>query len=275
MIYLYQIYYDDKTKEKVSNRCIGLDNSNPPIPGWFEFFPILDKLTSLNLVKEYYYGFLSPKFESKTGVHPDQLYDIVNAQRHKYEVFISNYSWDQTGFFKNAWEQGDFWHPGLKDMTQKFINHVGLDVSLDQLIGCKFNTVASNYIVANGDFWTKWQGLALAFIQYMRRTEGGECLFSKSVPYAHKNNNQRLGVFIQERFASLLLTLNNYKTSVFDEHIPPLIFEPIFLNTAANIQVLKVCDLLKQYYLESQDPRFIEAWDSLRTGVLLNPAIKA
>jgi hypothetical protein len=270
MINIYQIFYDEATRKKVPSCCIPLDNTSPAELGWYEFLPMLNCLKNQTLNNEDYYGFLSPSFEYKTGISPKALYDIVERKKQDYDVFISNYCWDQTAFFKNAWDQGEYWHPGLKEYTCAFLKNININISLDQLIGYSKNTVASNYIVANGLYWKIWLKLAIKFREFLVETELGRVINEQTVPYAAADNLQRVGVFIQERFATLILSMNKFKTFIFDKDVEQIIFDRIFVNNAINKNILQLCDQFKQYYIETSDYRFYDAWTKLQSTVQCN-----
>lgn len=273
MINLYQIFYNAETERQVPACCIGLDNTNPQEGGWFEFMPIVRCLQGQAINSDDFYGFLSPNFEAKTGLTPNQLLGIVERNQNEYNAFISNYCWDQTAFFKNAWDQGEFWHPGITKHTQNFLDYCGINQKVEELIGCEVNTVASNFIVAKGDYWKKWLELSLNFINFINESLAGQELANLKVTYATQLNKQRMAVFIQERFASLILSTSHFKTYTVDTDLNTIIFEPLFANTRTNMSILRTLDQLKRFSLEFSDPRLLRAWAELRPAVQLNLSV--
>lgn len=270
MIKIYQIYYDEFTLRSVADGCIPLDNTNPSEAGWYEFTPILNCLNSQNLNPKDYFGFISPKFEIKTGIHPRTLIEFVKKNQNNYKVFISNRCWDQAAFFLNVWYQGDFWHPGLMQSTQDFINTINLKLNLSEVIGNKYNSVMSNFVVATGEYWMKWAELANKFVYFLNNHPLGIELNTQHISYGSDSNPQRLAVFIQERFAPLLLSLYKYETCIFDDHMNKNIFPRLFLNTPQNKKLLLLCDEVKQHYLVSKNIAFLNIWRELRNCIELN-----
>ena len=57
-IHIYQIYYDQATKQALDPGFIPLDNSNTERPDWYEFWPIRKFLKENQLQEDYWYGFL-------------------------------------------------------------------------------------------------------------------------------------------------------------------------------------------------------------------------
>lgn len=269
-IEIYQIFYDEKTRNIISSDCIGLDNTNPTKQGWFEFYPMLNCLKEKIISDNVFYGFLSPNFELKTGLSIKKLINTLRARKNLPDVFISNYCWDQTAYFKNAWDQGELWHPGILESTQKFLNFCGFKTDLNEIIGCSTNTVASNYIIAKGSYWKIWLDIAEKFETYLTTTKEGAALSGLHTTYAVNSNLQKMGVFIQERFASFILATNEFRVDIFDSNEEKIVFERIFKNTEINKIILNECDQLKKIFLDNKDSRLLESWLRLRSAIQLN-----
>lgn len=264
------IYYDDRSRAMLPECCHGIDNSNPGEHGWFEFLPILNTLESLEIKEDCFYGFFSPNFPLKTGLSIEATLEIVRQQGALHDVFIANYCWDQTAYFANIWEQGDFWHPGLLQWTQKFIDaaYPGIDVS--RLVGHSYNTVASNYVIARGAFWKIWQSIARSFLLFLNSHEEGRKLRKRKTSYASDANQQLMVVFIQERFASLILCTQKFRTFIVDDGVEKVIFDKIFINDSHNKTLLQTCDLLKRAYSLTNDSSMLAGWKSLQSEIRLN-----
>jgi len=75
---IFQIYYDDQSKSQLDAGFIGLDNTSADTDGWYEFRPIFDYLKANTLEEDVWYGFLSPKFKSKTGCDSAYVYEFLD-----------------------------------------------------------------------------------------------------------------------------------------------------------------------------------------------------
>jgi hypothetical protein len=120
---IFQIFYDAKSHSDLDKGFIPLDNSSSEHPEFYEFWPILQFLRSNTLVEGHWYGFLSPKFHQKTGLSSAQLYKILGSISSRHQVFLAPYTLDQIIWFDNVFDQGDFWHPGLIQVAQAFVNY--------------------------------------------------------------------------------------------------------------------------------------------------------
>jgi hypothetical protein len=65
---IYQIHYDEVTKQSLDALFIPFDNSNTSHADWFEYSAIREILKSQSFDESEYIGILSPKFFSKTGL---------------------------------------------------------------------------------------------------------------------------------------------------------------------------------------------------------------
>ena len=146
--YIYQIYYDEETQEKILPEFIPLDNTKNLRPDWFEFWVILKFLRNSALEENAWYGFLSPKFYTKTGFNSDFVIKAIEKYEDVADVAIFSPAWDQLAYFLNPFEQGEVWHPGLNALSQEFINEYQLGIDLDTLVSDRSTAVMSNYVIA-------------------------------------------------------------------------------------------------------------------------------
>ena len=70
---IFQIYYNETTKNSNDKGFIQLDNSSNNRKDWSEYWPIRNYLLNNNLEDDIYYGFFSPKFYEKTGLSSENV----------------------------------------------------------------------------------------------------------------------------------------------------------------------------------------------------------
>jgi hypothetical protein len=266
-IHLFHIFYNEASKLSIPPGSIGLDNTNPEADGWYEFLPMIRKLNEIDLYSDDLIGFLSPNFHLKVGITVPEFRRIAEENYDRHDVFISNYCWDQTAFFFNAWEQGEFWHPGISQSSQAFFDFINSGILITSLVGHARNTVASNFIIAKSSYWRKWLDMSTLFLKFLNEDPVGLGLKAMSTSYAAEHNQQRMAVFIQERFASFLLSTTDFSTYVVDGDLKKPIFERLFKNTDSNRIILNACDLIKRRYSVTGDQELLSAWRSLRSAV--------
>ena len=266
---IYQIFYDQSTKVSLDPGFIPLDNCHPDQSEWYEFLPILNFLNSNPLENDVWYGFLSPKFTDKVGATSADVNEIIAHNHERANVILLSPEWDQAAYFKNVFEQGEFCHPGLLELSQKFVESVGINFNLRDQIMDSSNTVFSNYVVAKKEYWDKWRAIAQRFFEfanqhseYRQRLRGK---FYKQYP---------MKVFIQERLASIILNQFPFSIINIDQSqyapINTLLFEP----DDRSRRLLQKCNELKSQYRRTGQSIFLEAyWDTRNQILFKNPQL--
>lgn len=94
-IYIYQIYYNEQTRAQLDPGFIPLDNTDNLYPEWYEFWVIKNFLEQNDLADESFYGFLSPKFGTKTGLAAEQLKALMAPHQADTDVFLVATAWSQ------------------------------------------------------------------------------------------------------------------------------------------------------------------------------------
>ena len=153
---LYQIYYNEETRASLDSGFIPLDNTTNLRPDWGEFFVIRHFLRNNPLNEDEKYGFFSPKFQQKTGLSSSQVHEFIESTPENTDVVIFSPFWEMISFFKNVFEQGNFWHPGLINISQNFFLEAGRYHEVDNLLMHRKNTVFCNYFAASPAFWRSW-----------------------------------------------------------------------------------------------------------------------
>ena len=157
---VHQIFYDEASRADLDPGFIPLDNAQASRPDWYEFWPILQFLRSNKLDEDVWYGFLSPRFERKSGLNSASVFQILDLIDLSHDVALFPTGMDYILYFKNVFEQGESSHPNLINLSKKFIAQAGIDVDLDTLVSHSGNACFSNFIVAKAPYWNEWRQLA-------------------------------------------------------------------------------------------------------------------
>ena len=217
--HLYQVAYSETTFENLMPGFQPLDNRANLRPDWFEFDPIRRFWAAAPAVDENaFYGFFSPKFTDKTGHTADTILTRLSSQGEQLDVLLLSPFPNQIAFFTNVFEQGEFFHRGLMGATQRWLAEVGLDPALASLWMDVRQTVFSNYFVARPAFWREWLVLA---DKLWNVCEGPATTLQVELTANTAYLQQaQLKVFLQERLASLLLTMQpRWRSGAVDPYL--------------------------------------------------------
>lgn len=266
---IYQIFYDQATQVSIDPGFIPLDNSCPKQSEWYEFLPILNFLNSNELQNDVWYGFLSPKFTDKVGATSADVHEIILQNHERANVILLSPEWDQVAYFKNIFEQGEFCHPGLLNLSQKFIDSVGIGLNLREQIMDASNSVFANYVVAKREYWNIWRKIAQHFFEYTTlHNEYSQRLQGKFY------NQYPMKVFIQERLASIVLNQFPFSIINIDQSDYAPINTLLFESDERTRGLLKKCNELKAQYRRTRQSIYIEAyWNTRNQITFKNPLL--
>jgi len=261
---IFQVFYDLQTRAQLDPGFIPLNNSINSRPDWYEFWVILDFLRKNTLEDNSWYGFLSPKFSQKVGINALQLKGLLNAVENSCSVLFCSPSLDQLVYFDNVFEQGDFWHPGLRHLSEKILGRLGSSLCLSDLLSHSRNACFSNFIIAKPSFWLDWLQIAQ---QFWALAEEDTFVRDDLIAVTSYNNlAAQMKVFVQERLVACVMAKGQHKAMSI-----PLDFALREFNLETR-ELLYCMDILKQNYDATRDPLFFAAFKKLQSQLVFNKA---
>jgi len=155
---IYQVFYDDKSKSKLSKCFISFDNTNPINSKEFEYGVMRNLYRENDWENSTHLSILSWKFEEKTKGKAAKLQKYL-TKNPGYDIYIVNpfENYYRIPFiyskFHNMWDQGDYFHPGMKKIASKLFDIAGLDPQILNKKHPKDFICYCNYWIANRKFW--------------------------------------------------------------------------------------------------------------------------
>lgn len=269
---IYQIFYDQKTKQALDPAFIPLDNMANERPDWFEFWPIRNFLKQASLDESRLYGFVSPSFQSKTGLGGADLLGFLNQAPSEIDIVLFSHSWDQIAYFKNIFEQGDYCHPGLLDASDRFFRGCSSVPDIRNLTGNSMNSVFSNYFVAKPSFWKRWLAIADKLWDVCEEQSGAltDALNSSGSYKSGAGQDAALKVFLQERIASVLLAGKKFKAINLDLGPMSPVNNRLFSEDLRTRKLLIACDTMKLEFDYGKKEWFNQAYWQCRREISFN-----
>jgi len=264
-VFVYQIFYDEKTRASLDPGFIPLDNTANERPDWFEFWVIRNYLKTQTLKPNSWYGFLSPKFEAKTGLKSQVVLDALHRFSDNSEVALFSPGWDQLAYFSNPFEQGDLFHPGLMDLCQDFFDLIDMKVDLRSLVTHSSTSVFCNYMVAKPTFWSRWLSIADRFFDFVE-AEAPDT-FRQSTDYGTTRGKWPMKTFIQERIASIILARGDFSVLSLDLSQSAPIFTSLFNDDPPTRRMLQICDFLKKEFCQTKDEDYLKMYWKVRRKI--------
>jgi hypothetical protein len=261
---IYQICYSQETFENIPAGFLCLNHMKNERPDWRELWPMRNFLKTNELSEDVLYGFLSPKFSQKTLLNHSGVQDFLSQNYAGEDLVSFSPFWDLMALFKNVFEQGDFFHPGLSDTCQKLMSAYPLDLNLANCIMSSQNTIFCNYFLANKKFWSHWLILA-DYLVATSEQQNTELSIKLNAPTSYGEQQLSMKVFVQERLASLCLLAHpkfrclNYSPFNIGPSTTP--FNQFFHEAVLS-------DALKRAYVQTNQTSYLDAFASLRNSVI-------
>jgi len=171
--------------------------------------------------------------------------------------------WDLGAFFINVVEQGEFFHPGLRQATQQWVQGAGLPLRLMDAIMHSGNTVFCNYFLATKEFWLQWLNWGESlFAMTEQRVHDPQCALNGGTLYGGGSVARK--VFVMERIVSLLLAAQpSIKTLAYDTFQLPSSITPFNRFKDEAVQ----CDAYKQAWSLTQSQAALSAFSHTRDRI--------
>jgi hypothetical protein len=260
--FIYQIYYDDKSKQQLDSGFIPWDNTANLRPDWYEFWVILNYLKQHTLQEDAWYGFLSPQFFAKTTITAEALLSMLGQVHQQCDVVLMHAAWSEIAYYRNVFEHGDAYMPGLSELSQQFFTQIDIPVDVKELVTNSYNSVFSNYVVAKPAYWRKWLAIADKFFDCVEGPSGQKF----RVDTLHFNRPAPMKAFIQERFASVVLSSNAFRVLAADlSAIAPIPWPTE--NAEETREILRACDYLKGQFCSTGDRNYLDEFYKLRSKI--------
>ena len=265
---LLQIAYSAETLNPISPDFAILNNLDNAKPEWYELWPMLQYLNATPLDDDCWLGFFSPKFHLKTGWTGWNIKEFTLRQSNQCEAVLFGQAWDQIAYFRNVFEQGEYWHPGLTEISEEIYRRVGLNVNLKMLVNHTGNACFSNFIVAKPTYWKMWAYYANRLFEFIENDDSRIGKLSRGdVSYGAKERLAPIRTFIQERLHAILLNQISGQVVTFERVTESQPFERLFEATHENSLKLKLCDIHKRLYLATGKQEHLDAFYGARRSV--------
>jgi hypothetical protein len=245
---VFQIVYDERTRQSRDPGFDALDNEGCPEPDWYEYYPIRQFLIN-ELDEDTLYGFFSPNFHAKTGLNSSDVFSFVEKSLGADVCLFSPFPCHSASFL-NVFEHQDFFFKGLLYNASNFFYQFDQKVDLWNIINDSTNTVFCNFFLAKPRFWREW--LTICEILYEQTRYLGHALNSKCL-YEKENNEKKLvplKVFVMECVASYLLARSS-EFACFAYPFAAMPYTGRFVGLKTDVVLL---DDLKRIYARSLMP---------------------
>jgi len=213
---VFQIVYNEATKESRDPGFLPMNNLDNPRPDWSEYWPIRKHLLK-GIPEDEYQGFLSPKFFIKTKLTSTDVENFLRTTDPDVDVIAFSPFFDLSAAYINVFHQAVTSHPGIEEAIKRAFQIINPSIDVTTLVTHSQNTIFCNYFVANRRFWNRWLMCCEEIFELSENigTKDSE-LFNTAV--THSMDSYAAKVFIIERVATFLLATepDQWKVRCYD-----------------------------------------------------------
>ena len=264
-IKVYQIYYDQASKEKLDPNFIALDNSSNQRPDWCEYWPIRNVLLNEHFEADTYIGFFSPKFYEKTLLDAKQVSLILNSSNADVVSFSPYF--DQMAIYLNPFFQGEAYHPGLMMVTKALMKYLDIDIDIKLLVSDQTTTIFSNYFVAKYEFWLIWFSYAEKIFHLCESEKSGLANILISNTNHEGKHAIPMKAFVMERLITLVLEQLQISAQIGTNIKTVAYIVNNSTKTDKFFNELIICDALKGQFRKTKLPAYLNAYIDYKSAV--------
>jgi len=266
--HIYQILTPYVSRQQLDPGFEVLDNTANQRPDWFEYWPIRNYLLGGGLDEDAFYGFLSPKFRLKTNLSSTAVREFIDAAGPAAEVVLFSPRIDHSAYYWNVFDHGEEEHPGMKEVTRRLLERLGLPSDMQSLVTDSRNTVFSNFFTAKPRFWRAWLAINEQMFAIAENPDEELGALLRTPTIYRGAPSVQMKVFVMERMATLILAR--------DPSFSVRVRDPFVAHTRIyKLPVAVVCDALKIAYVTQGRGQYKDVFNLLlRVRKVLNLQIR-
>ncbi len=206
-----------------------------------------------------------------------RIADLLWRYDTSANVVLFPAAWDQLAYFRNPWEQGEVWHPGLKNFSQSFFDAAGIDLNVDTMVADATVFTFSNFVIAKPIFWADWLKLADQLWSF------AEDQPEQLTPY--RSGLAPMKAFLQERLLAAVLVRggavdvtqgsdsgsgggdSRFAVVLPDDFQTAPIFTRMFRDDHSQRELLLACNRYKALYRQTSDMAHLEHYYQSRAQI--------
>ena len=212
------------------------------------------------------WGFLGPRWEAKLKYGADKIKYEIDSNPDN-DVWIFNHARAVNALTYNVWEQGEFFHKGLRQVAEEALTIAGFNNSAINAFMTEYNTCYCSYFVARKEFWEDYLDfLSHIIVALDNLSEETKEIYNSSANYA-RDNTLNMFPFLIERLFSTFLVLRHNKYKV---HAKPYDYS-VYQNQVGDFtRTLHSLNVLKNQIVEQDSEILFNAWNAIRMHFVKN-----
>lgn len=255
---VFQICFEESQLSQVDSLLTPFDNTKnerPELREFHSFNRIIDEGFADDLDA---WGVFGPRWQEKMR-HPSKvIIDAVNENPNA-DVWVFNHARIQSALTYNVWEQGEYFHRGIREVVSAAFDAGGYDKNALEYVMTD-STCFCSYFVAKKSFWLDYIAFVKDIKEKLEGLTGRQAeLYHGSANYG-RDPNLNLFPFIVERLFSTFLHMNK-KYKVYSR---PNDYSVYYDQIKDFSKVIESLYELKKMTMTQDSSELFHHWNTLR-----------
>lgn len=265
---IFQTYFQEnqlKEIDPILTPFNNITNLKPELREYHCFKRIIDESYIQELDA---WGMLGPRWKEKLRYNAFELKKSVESNQNN-DIWIFNHARIHHALTFNVWEQGEFLHKGIKNLSFYIMNKLNYPVTELEKIMTEETTCYCSYFVARKSFWLdyiKFLDEIFLILTDPNLPENIKRLTKISANYG-RDLSLNLFPFIVERFFSTYISMNKNKYKIY---FKPYDYGLYSKELGDFTIVLHTLNNLKTLIAKTNSKELLEQWNNLRNYYLKN-----
>jgi hypothetical protein len=263
---IFQICFEPRQIELIQSPLTAFDNTANEKPELREYHSFVKATENGSTDGLDAWGFLGPRWEAKLKYSADEIKRAIDENLEN-DVWIFNHARAVNSLTYNVWEQGEFFHKGLRKVAEEVLTVAGFDNSVINAFMTEHNTCYCSYFVARKEFWKDYiDFLSRIIVATDALPEDVKEIYNNSANYA-RDNTLNMFPFLVERLFSTFLVLRHSKYKVYAKPYDYSVYES---QVGEFTRVLHSLNVLKNHVVEQDSEITFNAWNAIRMHFVKN-----
>ncbi len=263
---IFQICFEPRQIELIQSPLTAFDNTANEKPELREYHSFVKATENGSTDGLDAWGFLGPRWEAKLKYSADEIKRAID-ENSENDVWIFNHARAVNSLTYNVWEQGEFFHKGLRKVAEEVLTVAGFDNSAINAFMTEHNTCYCSYFVARKEFWEDYiDFLSRIIVATDALPEDVKEIYNSSANYA-RDNTLNMFPFLIERLFSTFLVLRHNKYKVYAKPYDYSVYES---QVGEFTRVLHSLNVLKNFVVEQDSEIVFNSWNSIRMHFVKN-----
>jgi len=262
---IFQICFEKNQLNEVNSLFTPFDNTSNERPELREYHSFKRILNEGHTDDVDMWGVFGPRWNEKLKYSSKDIFEFID-NNPGHDVYIFNHARIVNAFTYNVWEQGEHWHPGIKEVSKYVLEKTFQRGDAIDVLMTDQTTCYCSYFVATKKFWINYINFLDTIKQELDNLPSElDKLYRGSANYGRDLTLNLFPFIIERMFSTYLIVSTKWKTcrkpydySVYESQVGDF------------YKVFDSVNFYKSIGPKFDSPELLQAWNNLRLHLVRN-----